>query len=86
MGEGDSVCSECSLRYLPCVVLRQTMSLPLHSLSTECGGKVLTVKELLWHKHVALRTPGVGAATLLQNHNGIPHVAMRKVDPEVGPD
>ena len=28
---------------------------------------------------------GVGTVTLLQDHNGISHVAVRKVNPEVGP-
>ena len=81
LGEGGSVGSECPLLPLPCLFLRQTMTLPLHSPSAEYVGQVPDVKGLLWKKLVALRAPGVGAANFLQGHNCIPNVAVRKVNP-----
>ena len=61
------------------------MPLPLHSLSAEGLCKVPDVKELLWHKNASLRAPGVGAITLLHDHNCILHMAVCKVNPEIGP-
>ena len=82
--EGYSIGSECPPLPLPCLLLRQSMPLPLHSPSAKVHRKVLAVKGLLWHKHVALAAPGVRLATLLQDHNFIPHVAVLEVNPEVG--
>ena len=44
------------------------------------------VKGLLWHKHIALKSHVVGAATLLHDHNFIPNVAVRKVNTDIGMD
>ena len=85
LGEGDSVGSEFPLRPLLCLLLRQATPILLHSPYAECCGQVPAIKGLLWHKHVALRAHGVGAVTFLQDHNCIPHVAVRKVNLEVGP-
>ena len=37
------------------------------------------------HKHVALGEMGVGSVTLLQDHIFFLHVAVRKVNQDVGP-
>ena len=37
------------------------------------------------YKHVALGVPGVRSVTLLQDHNCVQHMAVRKVNPDVGP-
>ena len=47
--------------------------------------KVPAVKGLLGHKNVALGSLGLGSVTLVRYHNFIPHVALCKVNPEVGP-
>ena len=60
-------------------------SMPLHSPSIEGCCKVLAVKGLLWENNSALRAPGGGEVTLLQDHNCIPHMAVCKVNLEVGP-
>ena len=83
---GNSVGSDFPLcLLLLCLLLLQTTPLPLHYLSEECGGQVQVFEGLLWHKHVALRAPGVGEYTFLQDHNCIPHVEVCKVNPEVSP-
>ena len=45
----------------------------------------MAVKGLLGHKNVALGAPGIGLVALLQDQNCILHVAVCKVNPEVGP-
>ena len=85
LGDGGSLGSECPLRPLPGILLRQATPIPLHYPYAECCCQVPDFKGLLWHKHVALGEPGVGAVNLLQDHNYIPHVVVRKVNPEVGP-
>ena len=47
--------------------------------------EVPAVGGLVRHKHVTIGTPGVRLVTLLQDHNYILRVAVRKVNPEVGP-
>ena len=42
------------------------------------------VKGLLGQKDVALGAPGLGSVSLLQDHNCIPHVAVCKMNLEVG--
>ena len=84
LGDGESIFSELLFRPLPCLLFRQAMPLPLQSPSAEGSCKVPASKGLLWHKHVALRTPGLGEVALLQDHNCIPHVAVFKVNTEVG--
>ena len=42
------------------------------------------IKCSLGNKHATLRAEKVGPITLLQDHNGISHMAVRKVNPEVG--
>ena len=42
------------------------------------------VKGILGHKYVALGATRVGSVTLLQDQNCILHVAVCKVNPEVG--
>ena len=42
------------------------------------------VERQTWNKHVAVREAGVGVVTFLQNHNSVPHVAVHKVNTEVG--
>ena len=81
LGEDDYLGRDFPLCTLPCLLLRQATPLPLHSPSAEGCCKVPAVKGLLWHKHVALRSSGVRAVTLLQDHNCIPHVEVCKVNP-----
>ena len=47
--------------------------------------KVPAIEELVWHKHVTLRTPGVILVPLLQDQYCVPRVAVWKVNPELGP-
>ena len=37
------------------------------------------------HKNVVLGEPEVGSVTFLQDQNSVLHVAVRKLNPEVGP-
>ena len=84
LGEGGSIGSEFPLRPRPCLLLCQATPLPLHSLLAKFRRKVLAVKGLLGHKHVALGAPGVGLVTLRQDHNCILHMGVFKVNPDVG--
>ena len=45
----------------------------------------MAVEGLVRHTHVTLEAPGVGLFPLLQDHYCFPRVAVRKVNPEVGP-
>ena len=85
LGEGYSIEIELPLRPHPCLLLRQATPFPLHYPLAKVRLKVPAVKDILGHKHVALGAPGAGSVTLLQDHNCILHVAMCKVNPEVGP-
>ena len=40
---------------------------------------------MLGYEYVTFRTEGVGPVDLLQDHNVILHLTVRKVMPEVGP-
>ena len=53
---------------------------------TEGSGGIPVVQFALGYEHVTFRAAGVGTVALLHDHNGISHVAVRKVKPEVGPD
>ena len=37
------------------------------------------------HKYVTFGAPGVGSVTILQDHNFLPHMAVIKINPQVGP-
>ena len=43
------------------------------------------IKSLVQQKHVTLGEPGVRSVNLLQYNYCVPHVAVRKLKPEVGP-
>ena len=49
-------------------------------------GKVVAVKGLSGHKHVAFVALGVGLVTLLQDFKCAMHVVVYKMNPDVGPD
>ena len=46
--------------------------------------EVPAVEVLVQYTHVALGSPGVILVTLLQDHYCVLHLAVRKVNPEVG--
>ena len=68
-----------------CLLCCQSMPFTLLSPSTEISGRMPAIKILLGNKHVALRSAGVGPVALLQDHNGISHVEMRKMSPAGSP-
>ena len=47
--------------------------------------EVPAAEGLVRHKYVTLEAPAVRSVTLLQHHDCVPRVVVRKVDPEVCP-
>ena len=61
------------------------MPLPLRSQSAGIRCQVPSVEGIVWHKNVTLGAHGVRSVPLLQDNYCVPRVAVRKVNPEVGP-
>ena len=60
--------------------------IPFLSPALKVSCEVPVVEVLVGHKYIALGTtgsPGLGSVTLLQDHNCVPHMAVRKMNPEV---
>ena len=74
-----------SLPACPRLLLRQAVMLPLLPPAAKGRREVLAVEGLVRHKHVTLGAPGVRSDTLIQYHDCVPHMAVYKVNPEVGP-
>ena len=53
---------------------------------SEVSGGIPAVQLSLGYKHLTFIEAGVGKVAILQDPNGILYVAVRKVNPEVGPD
>ena len=68
----------------PNLLLRQNPSLPVVFPCVEIQRWVAAVQRRPRYGHVTGRAVGVGAVPFLQNHYRVPHMAVQKVDPEVG--
>ena len=84
-GKGDPICSDIHLCPCPCFLLRQAAPLPLLPPAEKGHCKVPAIEGLVQHKHVALGAPGLRLVTLLQDNYFFPCMAVRKVNPEIGP-
>ena len=84
LGKGNPIYCECHLSPRPCLLLHQTMLLPLHYLPAERRLHVPAVEGLVWHNNITLGEHGVGSVTFLQDHYWVPRVAVQKVNLEVG--
>ena len=82
--EGAAVGSEHHLRYHLHFLCCQSAAFPLFPPLTEVCGGVPALEGQLCNKHVTLGTSGVGSVALFQYHNCVPHMAVQKVNPEVG--
>ena len=69
------------LRALTQFLLFQPLSLTFHPPGTLCGGKEPSVQLTPWDQNVALGSPWVGEALLLQNDHGVPDIPVQKMDP-----
>ena len=65
-------------------LLFQPPLLPLFSSHTEESVRVTEFERLPGNKHVPGWEPGVGPATFIQNHYHVLHVAVHRVNMEVG--
>ena len=80
-GEGGPIDSDRQLCPRPLLLLQQATPLYfLYPAATVCS-KVPAIEGLVQHKHVTIGAPGLRSITLLQDHNCVLLVAVRKVDP-----
>ena len=77
--------SECHLRPRFCILCHRTFPFLLLDPLTEISGGMPDVQWFLVNKHSTLRAAWEGPVELLQDDNGISHVVVRKLNPEVGP-
>ena len=83
--EGAAVGNERCLHSRLCFLCCQLAAFPLLLLSTEVYGGGTDVEGLLCNEHVTIGTYEVGMIEILQDNNFVPHVAVCKMNPEVGP-
>ena len=62
------------------------MAFELITLPADLRGGVVTIKVPPGYKYVSYGASGEGAVILLQDHRCISHLAVQKIDLEVGPD
>ena len=84
-GEGGTIGYDRQLCPRMCLLLCQATPLTFFSTSEKVRRKMSTVEWILRHKHDTLGAPGVNSVTLLQDHDCVPCVEVRKVNPGVGP-
>ena len=69
----------------PCLFLHQATPLPFLPPLGKTRFEVPAIDGLVRHRHFILGAPGLRSVTLLQDHDCVLCVVVRKVNTEVGP-
>ena len=83
--EGETIGSERCRCSCPCLLIPQLASFMLFPFSEKLYIGVLAIDSLRCDKHVIFWALGLGLVTLIQDQKTFPHMAVLKLNLEVGP-
>ena len=82
--QGVSVHPEGGLQSCLSLLLQNPQSIPFCSSLADGSGRVVVVECLQGHNYVTVRATGMVKIIFLHNHYQVPHVALHRLNPEVG--